>query len=110
MLHATVVLRVFRNRQGRVVVDVENRRRVELVAHCHEQIAKELDFGASSDGSNEFGFCGGKQTRNQYVYTLQHVLQAELSVDRLVELGRILATAHDFPKRVFENVMKFESY
>lgn len=63
MLHMSMVLRVLCYLESGLVIDVENRRRVEVVAKGSEQVAKKEDLLASSGGSNVLCLRGGESNK-----------------------------------------------
>src|SRR3954465_13504006 len=67
MLHSSMVLRILCYTDSRLVVNVENRWRVDFVAKFREDIAHPQDFLSCFNSSNELGLsCGESNNRLQF--------------------------------------------
>src|SRR3954469_4252957 len=60
MLHLSMVLRILCYTDSRLIVNVENRGRVDFVAKFRKDIAHPQDFLPCFNRSNELGLSGGK--------------------------------------------------
>src|SRR3954464_8652195 len=60
MLHSSMVLRILCYTNSRLIVNVENRRRVDFVAKFREDIAHPQDFLSCFNSSNELSLSGGE--------------------------------------------------
>src|SRR3954468_23800540 len=82
MLHSSMVLRILCYTDSRLVVNVENRGRVDFVAKFREDIAHPQDFLSCFNSSNEFSLSGGESNNR-----LQFAAPADSSRGKLDKIS-----------------------